>query len=165
MRRSIPGARALLRGAWMFRLLCLSLLGGCASHPPPGLLLRITDWHTNAVYVEAPARVGSQFSFAWIHSLEKIPWHEYYHVNERCRLVLDTITFPAFGAGIPEDKGGTTYIKNGLIHMTNIRQTFPELVWLNSHMATRELILDGMLIARGSTLPEHTRLRLAIVKR
>ena len=165
MRRHFPGVKQFLRGAWIFRLFCLFLLGGCVSHSPSALVLRITDWQTNAVYVEAPAQTGSQLSFAWIHSLEKIPWHEYYHVDEHRNLILDVVTFPAFGAGIPEDKGGTTYIKDGLIHMADIRQVFPELVWLNSHMATQALMLDGILIARGNTLPEHTRLRLAIEKR
>ena len=127
-------------------------------------MLRIYDWKTEHVYVEAPARANSLLLFAWIHSLEKIPWNEYFHVDENFNLVLDTITFPAFGAGIPEDKGRVSYVKNGLIHMDEINQPFAELVWLNSHMATRELVLDGVPITRGSELPEHTRLRLVIEK-
>ncbi len=146
-------------------LLGLIAHGGCAAPPKPEAVLRITDWRTAAVYVEAPIHVGSRFSFGWIHSQEKIPWNEYYHVDERLNLVLDEITFPAFGAGIPEDKGGVTYVKDGLIHMAEIGQVFPELVWLNSHAATRDLMLDGARIASGSALPEHTRLRLAIEKR
>ena len=138
---------------------------GCASLPADEAVLRIYDWKTDRVYVEAPARANSRLLFAWIHSLEKIPWNEYYHVAENLDLVLDTITFPAFGAGIPEDKGRVTYVRNGLIHMEDIDQPFTELVWLNSHMATRELVLDGIRITRGSELPEHTRLRLVIEKR
>ena len=102
--------------------------------------------------------------FAWVHSLEKIPWNEYYHVDEHLNLILDEITFPAFGAGIPESKGRVTFIKDGLIHMKDIEQSFAELVWLNSHFSTRELVLDGIQITRGSELPEHTRLRLVIEK-
>ena len=146
-------------------VLSVLFLCGCASLPREEAVLRIYDWKTERVYVEAPARANSRLLFAWIHSLEKIPWNEYYHVDENLNLVLDTITFPAFGAGIPEDKGRITYVKNGLIHMDEIDQTFVELVWLNSHMATRELVLDGTLITRGSELPEHTRLRLVIEKR
>ena len=55
-----------------------------------------------------------------------------------------------------------TYVKNGLIHMDEIGQPFTELVWLNSHAATRELVLDEVCLTRGSELPEHTRLRLVI---
>ena len=130
-----------------------------------GMVLRITDWKTGTLYAEAPARENSHLSFGWIHSWEKIPWNEYYHIDAARQLVLDAITFPAFGAGIPENKGRVCYIKDGLIHMEEISQIFKELVWLNSHSATRDITLDGALITRGSDLPQHTRLRLAVEKR
>ena len=149
----------------MTSALSIFLLCGCASLPQQEFVLRIYDWKTERLYVEAPARPNSRLLFAWTHSLEKIPWNEYFHVDENRSLILDMITFPAFGAGIPEDKGRISYVKNGVIHMEGIDQSFAELVWLNSHMATRELVLDGTLITRGSELPEHTRLRLVIEKR
>ena len=130
-----------------------------------GMVLRITNWKTGTLYAEASVRKNSRLYFGWIHSLEKIPWNEYYHVDTARQLVLDSITFPAFGAGIPENKGRVCYVKDGLIHMEEIGQIFKELVWLNSHSATRDITLDGTLIARGSDLPQHTRLRLAVEKR
>jgi hypothetical protein len=126
--------------------------------------LRISDWKTGAIYAETPAKVGSKLFFGWIHSLEKIPWNEYYHIAENGHLILDAITFPAFGAGIPENKGKVCYIENGLIHMEEIDQVFEELVWLNSHTATQEILLDGEYVTRGSALPHHARLRLIVLK-
>jgi hypothetical protein len=128
------------------------------------LYLRVYNWKTGELYVSRPAKVGSELFFGWIHSLEKIPWNEYYHVGEDLRLILDAITFPAFGAGIPENKGRVCYVKDGLIHMEEIGQPFDELLWLNSHTATQEIRLDGEVVARGSELPQHTRLRLIIEK-
>lgn len=128
-------------------------------------VLRIYDQRTGVVYAEAPARAGSRLFFGWIHSLEHIPWNEYYHIDENRRLVLDAISFPAFGAGIPADKGRRCYVKDGLIHMEEIGQIFNELDWLNSHTATKEIRLDGVLVAKGGGLPQHTRLRLIIEKR
>jgi hypothetical protein len=125
-------------------------------------VLRIYDWKTGAVYAEVPAKAGGRLFFGWIHSLEKIPWNEYFHVDAERRLILDAITFPAFGAGIPEDKGRVCYVKDGIIHMEEIGQVFNELHWLNSHTATRDILLDGELVARGSELPQHARLRLVI---
>jgi hypothetical protein len=125
-------------------------------------VLRIYDWKSGAIYAEVQARSGSRLFFGWIHSLEKIPWNEYYHVDENNGLILDSITFPAFGAGIPENKGRICYVKDGLIHMEGIDQFFPELVWLNSHTATRDIRLDGDIVAKGSDLPHHVRLRLVI---
>lgn len=145
--------------------LALFLCAGCARHAPePEAVLRIYDWKTGEIYAEVPARVGSELFFGWIHSWENIPWNEYYHVTENRDLILDAITFPAFGAGIPEDKGRVCYVKDGLIHMEQIDQVFAELVWINSHTATRDITLDGALVARGSDLPQHTRVRLVIEK-
>jgi hypothetical protein len=126
--------------------------------------LRIYDRKTGELYVSRPVKIGSKLFFGWIHSLEKIPWNEYYHVDKDLRLILDAITFPAFGAGIPENKGRICYVKDGLIHMEEIDQPFEELLWLNSHMATQEILIDGKYVARGSSLPQHTQLRLVIEK-
>ena len=79
--------------------------------------------------------------------------------------MLDTISFPAFGAGIPENKGKVCRIENGLIYMDEIGQVFHEFNWINSHFATREIILNGQLISKGDRLPEHTRLRLVVERR
>jgi hypothetical protein len=140
-------------------------LAGLRSLHAEETVLRIYDWKTGAIYAEVPARVGSRLFFGWIHSLEKIPWNEYFHVDAEHRLILDVITFPAFGAGIPEDKGRVCYVKDGLIHMEEIGQVFKELHWLNSQTATRDILLDDVLVARGGELPQHARLRLVIEKK
>lgn len=131
-------------------------------HAETSLVLRISDWKTGKIYLEKPARVNAEVFFGWIHSLERIPWNEYYHIDKDKNLILDAVTFPAFGAGIPENKGKVCYVRDGLIHMEEIGQAFTELVWLNSHTATRDILLDNVRIARGSGLPHHVRLRLAI---
>ncbi|MDR0466877.1 MAG: DUF1850 domain-containing protein [Deltaproteobacteria bacterium] len=140
------------------------LLSHTADAADTALILRVTDRKTGVLYAQVPARVNSRLFFGWIHSLEKIPWNEYYHVDEQGRLVLDAITFPAFGAGIPEDAGRICYVRDGLIHMEEIGTVFTELVWLNSHSATQAITLDGKTVARGSDLPHHTGIRLRIEK-
>ncbi|MDR1732327.1 MAG: DUF1850 domain-containing protein [Synergistaceae bacterium] len=127
-------------------------------------VLRVRDWKTGEVYASAPAEAGDRLFFGWIHSLEKIPWNEYYHISDDGALVLDAITFPAFGAGIPENKGKISYVKDGLIHMEDIGQRFEELVWLNSRTATRDLFLNWRYFTSGPELPHHVRLRLAVEK-
>jgi hypothetical protein len=108
-----------------------------------------------------------------MHSLEKIPWNEDYHIvtgeggettgtGGKPGLVLDRISFPAFGAGIPEDRGKTCRIEDGMIYMEEISERFESLQWLNSHFAVRELRVGGRLLARGTDLPEHRRLVLRI---
>ena len=81
-------------------------------------------------------------------------------------LVALIASFPAFGAGIPEKRGTRTWIDGkGNIFMGGIDQKFPQIDWLNSHYATREIKLNDVLITSGRLLPEHTRLRLVIEKR
>ena len=150
-----------LRVAVISALALALCLTGCAD-AAPAVYLRVYDWKTGELYVETEAKIGSKLFFGWIHSLEKIPWNEYYHVGENHGLILDAITFPAFGAGIPENKGRVCYVKDGLIHMEEIDQEFAEIVWLNSHTATQEITLDGKHVLRGSELPHHARMRLVV---
>ena len=128
-------------------------------------VLRIYDYNTKKIYVEFPAKEGDKLFFGWLHSWERIPWHEYYHIGSNNTLVLDTIAFPAFGAGIPENKGTKVWIDNGMIYMGGINQVFPEFTWLNSHLATKDIKLNDVLITSGRILPEHTRLVLVIEQR
>lgn len=129
-------------------------------------VLRIRDYQTGKIYVEYPAGPGDRLFFGWIHSLEHIHWHEYFHVAPDNTLVLDTISFPAFGAGIPENRGKKTWIdEKGNIYMDQIDQVFPRIDWLNSHYATREIRINDQLLTSGRLLPEHTQLTLIIEKR
>jgi hypothetical protein len=153
------------RAAFVLAFVSLFFAGHSGATAGEEIVLRIYDWKSGAVYAEAPAKVGSQIFFGWIHSLEKIPWNEYFHVDAKHDLILDAITFPAFGAGIPENKGRICYVKDGLIHMEEIGQVFKELHWLNSQTATRDIALDGALVTRGAELPQHARLRLVIEKK
>ena len=128
-------------------------------------ILRVYDYQTKKEYVRYPVKTGDKLFFGWIHSWERISWHEYYHINQDNTLELDAISFPAFGAGIPENKGKRTRIEKGRIYMEEIGQIFPHFVWINSHLATREIKVNDVLVTSGRILPEHTRLVLVIERR
>lgn len=128
-------------------------------------VLRIYDYQTGEIYAEVPAKAGDTLFFGWIHSWEKIPWNEYYHIAADNTLVLDTISVTAFGAGIPENKGQKVRVENGVIYMEQIGQVFTEFTWLNSHFAVRDIKLNGQLISSGYLLPELTRVNLVIERR
>jgi hypothetical protein len=164
--RRLPGKKRSFSPAGFVLLTFFAAASACSALPTcaenESMMLRVYDRHKGTLYAEVPARVNSRLVFGWMHSWENIPWNEYYHVDEKGDLVLDAITFPAFGAGIPEDKGRVCYVRDGLIHMEEIGQVFTELVWLNSHTATRDIILDGTPVTRGSDLPYHAGIRLRI---
>ena len=127
-------------------------------------VLRIYDYETKEIFVEVPAKEGDKLFFGWTHSWEKIPWHEYYHIRSDGKIILDMIAFPAFGAGIPENKGTRVWTHEGMIYMDGIGQEFPEFTWINSKF-TGDIELNGILIAQGKTLPEHRRLNLSVQRR
>ena len=153
------------RNIVVFFLALLLVAAGSGYYWASQTVLRIYNYQSGEIYIEVPAKEGDKLFFGWVHSWEKIPWNEYYSIASDNTLVLDTISFPAFGAGIPENKGKVCRIENGLIYMDEIGQVFPEFDWLNSHFATREIILNGQLISKGDRLPEHTRLRLVVERR
>jgi len=80
-------------------------------------------------------------------------------------LVLDYITFPAFGAGIPEDRGASCRIEDGLIYMEDIDQPFEEFFWLNSKTAVQEIMVNDKIITKGSLLPHHKKLILRVERK
>ncbi len=144
-------------------LLILAVLATCLAVYGAGPVLRIRVDATGEVLREVPAAAGDELFVAWIHSQEKIPWHEWYTVEQDGTMTLNTISFPAFGPGIPCDKG-VPRIQDGTIYYEQIEESFSRFRWLNSTF-TREIRLNGALIATGDDLPNHTILTLTIERR
>ncbi len=61
------------------------------------------------------------FSIRWTHSVEKEDWEEFFHVKNN-EIILTSTRFKTFGAGVPDDAGEETYIKDGWVYMTKIHQ-------------------------------------------
>ena len=51
-------------------------------------VMRIKNYDTQHIYVEFPAKAGDRLFFGWIHSLEHIHWHEYFHIAPDHSLIL-----------------------------------------------------------------------------
>ena len=88
-----------------------------------GPVLRIRVDATGEVLREVPVTAGDELYVAWLHSQEKIPWHEWYTVEKDGTMTLHTISFPAFGPGIPCDKG-VPRIEGGTIYYEQIGEVF-----------------------------------------
>jgi len=146
------GRRKLVFSALFFGVLTAILLGLYIWSSQS--VLRIRDWQSGEILLEVRAKPGDQLYFGWMHSLENIPWHEYYYISDDLTLVLDTIAFPSFGAGIPENRGQGVRIEGGLIYMYNIDDEFKQLLWLNSHEYTQGIMLNGRYLTRGNQLPQ-----------
>ena len=128
-------------------------------------VVRISDWKTGEVIIEHPVSPGDEIFFGWIHSLDDFPWNEIFIIDGNFNLILDTVSFTEFGAGVPHNIGSVTYIKDGVIYMSGINQKFTELVWINSAVATGEIRVAGELVTRGYELPHDRRLVLTVKRR
>jgi len=158
------GRRKFVFSALFLGILSAVLLGFYVHTRSSKNVLRIRDWQSEEILLEVRAIPGDQLYFGWLHSFENIPWHEYYYISDDLTLVLDTIAFPGFGAGIPENRGRGVRIEGGLIYMYGIDDEFEQLLWLNSHEYTQEIKLNGEPLTRGSQLPQR-RLILRIERR
>ncbi|MDR0592249.1 MAG: DUF1850 domain-containing protein [Bifidobacteriaceae bacterium] len=158
-RRGVGGsARAV--AVWL--ALAAAVLVGAGAFREAQPTLRIENLDLGEVIVALPVQAGDELFFGWEHSLDRFPWDEFYRVGRSGDLILEMIRFPAFGAGVPEAKGAESWTEDGLIHLAGTGQAFEEIVWLNSAAATKDLKLNGEVIARGRDLPARARLRLSV---
>ncbi|MGM8214999.1 DUF1850 domain-containing protein [Bacillaceae bacterium W0354] len=75
------------------------------------------------------------FSIRWIHSVEKEEWEEYF-VFKKDELVIQKTRFKTFGAGVPNDAGEKTYIRDGWVYMDDINQPLGKTLSIRSGQTT-----------------------------
>lgn len=96
-------------------LLCSVLLGIILMYPSQFLTLRSNEdivWMFHAEH-------DSTFSLRWIHSVEKEEWEEFFRIKNNVIYLYET-RFKTFGAGVPDDVGTDSYIKDGWVYMVGI---------------------------------------------
>ncbi|MGM0855002.1 MAG: DUF1850 domain-containing protein [Bacillota bacterium] len=79
----------------------------------------LSDQNTNIVV--QPVFNQKEFSIRWTHSVEKEDWEEFFYIKDHT-ITLTSTRFKTFGAGVPDNAGEDTYIKDGWVYMTNIHQ-------------------------------------------
>jgi hypothetical protein len=63
-----------------------------------------------------------EFIVKWIHSVELTPWEEIFRIDDNFDIILDRTRFKQFGAGVPDQAGTKTEIKDGYIIFSGINQ-------------------------------------------
>jgi len=128
------------------------------------IVLVIRDSQTDEKILSEQVNIGDALYFGWIHSLEDFLWEEQFYITTNHTLMLYSISFPSFGAGVPEDRGDAIRIEDGLIIMYEINDEFEEINWLNSHHFVQNITINGDIITTGADLPER-QLHMRIEKR
>jgi hypothetical protein len=82
---------------------------------------------------------GEMFSIRWIHSVEDEEWEEFFKVKKNS-IVLDATRFKTFGAGVPNDVGKDSYIKDGWLYMVDIDRRIDDLYIRTNDMTNHQLI-------------------------
>ena len=83
------------------------------------------------------------FELAWIHSVEKEEWVEFYEIKND-ELLLTHTSFKTFGAGVPStpNDGKNTVLENGYVTM-EINRIFDSLQLVVSENVQSKLVLEG----------------------
>lgn len=90
----------------------------------PLQVLMIENDHITKMYV---INEGSIFSIRWVHSVEHEEWEEFFKIKEH-QIYLDSTRFKTFGAGVPNQAGTDSYLKDGWVYMVNIDRKVGSLI-------------------------------------
>ncbi|SFJ48651.1 protein of unknown function [Halobacillus dabanensis] len=83
-----------------------------------------------------------EFKIRWRHSVEKEEWEEMFVLQEG-EIDLTGTRFKTFGAGVPNDTGDRTFIKDGWVYMTGINQTIGKHLSLRTGEHTNHCLIYG----------------------
>ncbi|GAA0316440.1 hypothetical protein GCM10008967_03770 [Bacillus carboniphilus] len=89
--------------------------------PIPALMLTT---QSEVIRIE-PFLKNQPFSIRWTHSVEKEDWEEFFIIKDDT-ILIESTRFKTFGAGVPNDAGENTFIKDGWVYMTDINQPIGE---------------------------------------
>ncbi|SFG56253.1 hypothetical protein SAMN05216353_15615 [Halobacillus alkaliphilus] len=85
-------------------------------------------------------REDAEFSVRWTHSVEKEDWEEMFALEDEM-IELTATRFKTFGAGVPNDAGEDTFLKDGWVYMTGITQTIGKELALRTGRETNHRVI------------------------
>ncbi|MEA3424091.1 MAG: DUF1850 domain-containing protein [Bacillota bacterium] len=83
-----------------------------------------------------------EFIVKWIHSVELTPWEEIFRINDSYEIVLDRTRFKQFGAGVPDQAGNKTEIKDGYVIFSGINQKIDMIPYGISSFAEHVFVFE-----------------------
>lgn len=107
---------------FLLRILTLYLLILVLFFPISTLIVSSEDEDIDIFYVND----RSTFSIRWIHSVEYEEWEEFFVIKDD-DIYLESTRFKTFGAGVPNNVGKDSFLKNGWLYMVGIDRRIGEL--------------------------------------
>lgn len=109
----------------------------------------LTDGHSGAEYARYDVSDGSEFSVAFIHSVNKSEVKEGYVIQGE-EIYLETCLYSAFGAGVATELEGDqtlTYTDSGEMLIGNIHTLMPNLAYIVGTVSDHVLEVNGQEIS------------------
>ncbi|UMZ73699.1 DUF1850 domain-containing protein [Natranaerofaba carboxydovora] len=115
---------------------------------------------TGEILFSNEVELEDQLKFTWIHSIDKLPWMEYFEVTDNQELKLNKVVIQDFGAGVPHNLGNNYEIRDGKILFTEINKAYQKYEWLSSQIALEKVELNGNTIITKEKSKDFQRLKL-----
>lgn len=109
-------------------------------------VLMLQEVNTGKIIFINPAKINSQFTMKWMHSVELQPWEENFIIDKNLNILLSSTRFKSFGAGVPESAGTKTELKDGYVVFSGINKKMPQLIYGISNYAKHTFYYDDMEI-------------------
>ena len=84
-----------------------------------------------------------EFIVKWIHSVELTPWEEIFRIDDSYEIILDSTRFKQFGAGVPDEAGNKTEIKDGYVIFSGINQKIDMIPYGISSFAEHTFVFEN----------------------
>jgi hypothetical protein len=157
--KTVPVRLALI--AVFFSVLCIApaVLGMDAQERNKELVIR--DARSGDVVWSAKLSEGETFSIRYIHSVDKLPVHEFY-INEDGELILTGIKVIDFGAGLDYVGEGDLRMEGKWTYIDNLQRKIDSLPLRVGSIADHTLIYRDKEIYLRNHFPAFTLVRIEL---
>jgi len=143
----------------------LLLVTACIYFFFPGHTLTIThlDGDKQEAVAVIPVTAGSRFTIQYIHSVDRLPVHETFLVDDEYNLLLIEFRFITLGAGMGDAGGDIVYDGRWTV-VENIRKELTSFHLRVSGITEQTLLIDDRAIKLAEIAPESGLLKFEVRK-
>ncbi len=130
-----------------------------------GHLLELLDTDTGESVYTVSVLENSLFTLRYIHSVEKTPVFETYRVTENGDIHLEETSVKSSGYGLPEGNSkGRSSFENGWLHIKDLNQRIPLLVFRVSYLNDMLLIFEDHCVNLAEIAGRGHRIKVRILE-
>lgn len=128
---------------------------------PPTLTLVHVNGEEQQTVAAIPVTAGSRFTIQYIHSVDRLPVHETFLVDDEYRLLLAEFRFISLGAGMGDIGGDIVYDGRWTV-VENVRKELTSFHLRVSGITEQTLLIGDRAIELAEIAPESRLLKFEI---